>query len=155
MMPAKRTHTWQQSAEQLRQKAPARSCRRRHNGTATETRTPNGGCQSRYTPRTKDVTRATEERGKGRRMPRTKIGTNNSTEGATAHLTAHSKHNHTAPRRLQRGRKQQVDANPPAEPQKGRSARKRGSKQSKTDGSWRQAIERWGVAGAKNPNESR
>jgi hypothetical protein len=41
-------------------------------------------------------------------MPRTTIGTDNRTEGATAHLTAHSKHNRTAPRRLQRGRKHQV-----------------------------------------------
>lgn len=96
MMPVKRTYTWRSSAEQLRHKAPARSCRRRHNGTATDTRTAQRRLPKLLHTGRKRRHRATGERGKGRRMPRAKIGTDNSAERVKAHLTAHREHPHTA-----------------------------------------------------------
>jgi hypothetical protein len=98
--PAKRTHTyprWPHTCDTNRQPEDA------DGGTTQLPRTHakrNDGCQSCATLRPKDGVRATEERGKGPRMPRTKSSTHDSADAAKANPVAHKKHGHptlTAP----------------------------------------------------------
>jgi hypothetical protein len=98
--PTKRTHTyprWRTPATQTTNRKTPMPAQRSRQGQETKR---NDGCQSCATLRPKDGVRATEERGKGPRMPRTKSSTHDSADAAKANPVAHKKHGHptlTAP----------------------------------------------------------
>ena len=155
MMPVERTHAWRSSAEQLQLNAPARSCRRRHNGTATDTRTAQPRLPKLQRTAHKRRHRATGERGKRSPDAAHKDRHRQLPGRVKAHRPAHRKHNNIAADGASKEAASTTRRQPARQSRQDSESTKRPSKQAKTDGSQWQTIERGEVAGGVGSDQQR